>query len=386
MTPFDTARTVQDQLDAFGSAAGPGEPFDPAALDLIAESGLAGLVVPKEVGGVDLPLAEAVRVWSEVSRADGSIGWCAFASDSALAYFGSYLPDDGVAEIFGEPAGGPAALPIMAGQFAPNGTATPDPDDPGSWVVDGDFQFGSGLLHADWAGAGFLAHAADGADPAYLMGCFPVDQAEPRGNWDVLGLRATQSIDYGVHGVSVPGRRTFEFFSPTVHRGSAKHHLGVIPLTAAGHAAWALGVARRMLDELGAVAATTTRMGAPGSLADSDHFCIELARLESRQRAGRAWVQEVCESAEAECERLGGPPSALTADLLRQACVHVNKEAVQVAQAAYSLAGTRALREGPLQRCFRDLHAGAQHYFASDLPSVDFARTLLGAAPGAGGA
>jgi hypothetical protein len=30
-----------------------------------------------------------------------------------------------------------------------------------------------------------------------------------------------------------------------------------------------------------------------------------------------------------------------------------------------------------MQRCFRDLHAGTQHYFASDAASIDFAQGLL---------
>jgi len=100
------------------------------------------------------------------------------------------------------------------------------------------------------------ANVADGGDTAYLMGCFPSVEIEPRGNWDVLGLRGTQSIDYGVHGVRVPQSCAFDFFAPVVHRGSAKHRFGVIPLTAVGHAAWALGVTRRMLDELALVVAT----------------------------------------------------------------------------------------------------------------------------------
>ena len=41
------------------------------------------------------------------------------------------------------------------------------------------------------------------------------------------------------------------------------------------------------------------------------------------------------------------------------------------------LAGTAALRDGPLQRAFRDLHAAAQHFFASDAASIDWARGLL---------
>jgi indole-3-acetate monooxygenase len=371
MSMVEVARSLFGELDALAVACPPDGTFDRRAMDLIASAGLRGMAVPEVVGGCDPSLSEVVEVWAELSRADGSIGWCAFASDSALAYFGSYLPDEGVGEIFS----GGADLPLMAGQFAPNGVGAPA--EGGDWVVDGEFNFGSGMLHASWAGAGFFTAPQDGSDPDYLLGCFPADLVEPKGNWDVLGLRATQSIDYGVHGVRIPPSRTFPFFAPVVHRGSAKHHLGVLPLTAAGHAAWALGVSRRMLDELGGVAGRT-RMGAPSSLSGSEHFLVEFARLESRQRAGRAWVAEVCDAAEAECEALGGPPTVMTANLLRQACVHVNREAVAIAREAYSLAGTVALREGPLQRCFRDLHAGSQHYFASDAASVDFARSVLG--------
>ena len=59
----------------------------------------------------------------------------------------------------------------------------------------------------------------------------------------------------------------------------------------------------RLLDELAARAATV-RMGASSSLADSDHFLIKYAELESRYLSGRAWVREVLTSAETEAAEL----------------------------------------------------------------------------------
>ena len=99
--PVGAARALFAELDQLGATAPDGGTFDRRALDLIAAAGLRGIAVPGEVGGVDLPLVQAVDVWSELARADGSIGWCAFASDSAAAYFGAYLPDEGAHEIFG---------------------------------------------------------------------------------------------------------------------------------------------------------------------------------------------------------------------------------------------------------------------------------------------
>jgi alkylation response protein AidB-like acyl-CoA dehydrogenase len=367
MSATQQATALFADLDAIGAAAPAGGSFDPAALTLIADAGLNAISVPKEVGGNELPLLEVVDVWSELARADGSIGWVAFAMDSALAYFGAYLPDAGIADLVAD------GLPMLAGQFAPNGTGTADGDD---WVVDGSYQFGSGLRVATLAGCGFFATPADGGDAGYRFGVLPIDQAQVQGNWDVLGLRATQSVDYTVSGVRIPDRHTFDFFAPVRHRGTAMHHLGVLPLTAVGHAAWALGVTRRVLDEL-RLAASRTRMGAPSSIAESDHGLITIARLESKWAAGRAWVRETCEQAVAECEASGDFLSVPTSNLVRQACVHVNQTGVDIAEEAYRLAGTVALRDGGLQRAFRDLHAGGQHFFASNAASIDWAKTLL---------
>jgi alkylation response protein AidB-like acyl-CoA dehydrogenase len=367
MSAAQQAASLFAELDAIGAAAPAGGSFDPIALTLIADAGLDAISVPKEVGGNELAILDVVDVWMELARADGSIGWVAFAMDSALSYFGSYLSDDGIADLVAD------GLPRLAGQFAPNGTATADGDD---WIVDGDYQFGSGLTVASLAGCGFFATPADGGDPGYRFGVLPVDDAELQGGWDVLGLTATQSVDYRLRGVRIPDRHTIDYFAPVRYRGRAMHHFGVLPLTAVGHAAWALGVTRRVLDEL-LVAAGRTRMGAASSIGDSDHGLITIARLESTWAAGRAWVREVCERAVAECEASGDFLSVPTSHLVRQACVHVNQTGVDIAEQAYRLAGTAALRDGPLQRAFRDLHAGGQHFFASNAASLDWSRSLL---------
>ena len=261
----------------------------------------------------------------------------------------------------------------MAGQFAPNGTATIQDDE---IVINGDYQFGSGIAHASWVGAGVVTSPDEGLDSEYLFACFPAAKAELRGNWQVLGLQATASYDYGLRDVHVSRHQAFNFFTPTVHRGGPLYALGVLPLTAAGHAGWALGVTRRVLDEVAAVAGSTTRLGATSSLATNERFLYEFGVLEGRLRAGRAWVREVCTTAEAEAARQGAI-SGLTASLVREACRQVNQDGADIARQAYLLAGTRALRDGPIQRGFRDLHAGSQHFFASPAAAMELASSVL---------
>ena len=365
-TALDTARDLYDQLDGAGRAVPAGESLPASIMTTIADAGLLGLMVPEGAGGLELPLADIIDVYAEISRADGSIGWCYFAGDLTAAYFGAYLDDVGRDELFSD------GVPVMAGQFAPNGTGTPDGD---GFLVDGDYQFGSGIIHATWAGAGMFTAPTDGSNPEYLFACCPADRVELKGNWDVLGLQSTGSVDYAIRGVHVPATRTFDFFAPTIHRGGPMYQLGVLGLTAAGHAGWALGVTRRALDELAAIARTTTRMGAVSSLADGERFLFEFGQLEGRYRSGVAWIRQVLQDAEAEAAH--GPIGEVTLNLLRESCRAVNQGGADIARDAYLLAGTRALRDGPLQTCFRDLHAGSQHFFAGPSAAVDFGRSLL---------
>ena len=71
----------------------------------------------------------------------------------------------------------------------------------------------------------------------------------------------------------------------------------------------------------------------------------------------------------------------LLANQTRQATVFLTQEGADIVREAYLLAGTTALRDGPLARCFRDIHAGSQHFFASTAATLDMARDLLAATP-----
>jgi hypothetical protein len=53
----------------------------------------------------------------------------------------------------------------------------------------------------------------------------------------------------------------------------------------------------------------------------------------------------------------------------------------QVADFAYSSAGGASLRDGALQRCFRDIHSATQHARVSPAYLRESARELLGIVP-----
>jgi len=366
------ARELRTTIDA-NAAKADGAPVPPETIGALREAGLFGLMTPRDVGGSELSLLESIDVFAEVARADGSAGWCLMAGASAVGYFGAYAGDSFTRELF---AGG---IPLVAGQFAPNGTGVPCD---GGYRLSGSYQFGSGLHYAEWVGAGFLVHPAEGSDePArYLFGLVPREAIEVRGNWNVLGLEATASHDYGIRDAFVPEEATFLFAAPTRRRGGPIFELGVIAQTAAGHAAFAEGVTRRALDELRSIARTKVRMGAGSFLKDDERFLHSLGTLESRFLSARAWMRECFARAERTVTETGALDLAEN-NALRQATVFLTQEGADIVRHAYLLAGTSALRDGPLQRCFRDIHAGSQHFFASPASTLDHARDLMAATP-----
>ena len=365
---FDVARDLYATVDANAAAAGT-DPVPQATVDALVEADLHAMATPREVGGSELSLVDQIDVYAEISRADGSAGWCLMANAATIGFFGAWSGDSFAADVFAD------GVPLAAGQFAPNGVAIAEED---GYRITGDYQFGSGIRHSSWVGAGTLTQPDDGSDAQILFALMPADQVQMDGNWDVMGLESTASWDYHVADVWVPGDGTFDFFAPVRHRGGPMYELGVMTLTAAGHAGFALGVGRRVLDELRAVAREKHRMGAASALRDSERFLVELATIESRYRAAAAWVREAFTEVQAPLDGDGGVDPALI-NVARQATVFATQEIADVAREAYLLAGTSALREGPLQRGFRDLHAGTQHFFASPAATVDAGRDLLDA-------
>ena len=195
---LEAARDLRSTLDTNAGLAG-NAPVPKDTVEAPTRADLWGVMCPTELGGAGLSMVEAIDVFAETAWADGSAGWCHMAAASAIAYFASYCSDEFVKPLFAD------GIPLAAGQFAPNGMATREQ---GGFRLTGRYSFGSGIDYADWCGAGFLVPAPEGSDaPAeYRFGLVPKSEVTLLGNWDVLGLRSTASLDYSIEEVFVPGR------------------------------------------------------------------------------------------------------------------------------------------------------------------------------------
>ncbi len=361
------ARDLAEQIDRHGIAVGE-NPVSEDSIRLLRDAELFAVMTPREVGGLELPLADILDICAEVSRADPSTGWCHMAVVVSVAYFGAYTDKATVERMFAR------GVPLVAGQFAPNGLGVREGD---NYRVSGDYQFGSGVLFSDYIGLGMVT---DDAEPQMVGSCVPKEQVKFSGNWDVMGLQSTASVDYSIRDAVVPAGATFDILTPEVHRGGDVYRLGILPLTAIGHAGFSLGVARRALDEALRIAtAGKHRMGHGSKLSDSDHFLLAITHAESRFRAANAWLHQMVARAE-DSVRDGGAVDNVLCNELRQATVFLSRESADIVRECYLHSGTAALREGPLARCFRDVHASTQHFFAGQAGTLDMGRDLLAAA------
>ena len=224
--------------------------------------------------------------------------------------------------------------------------------------------------------------AGDDGIPPLLVAALPREEVVFTDGWHVQGLKGTGSYDYNVTDCFVPEARTFELFTRSPRRGrSAAFRMGLIPITAAGHASWALGVSKSMLDDVTELAATKVRMGDESALVNRATFQRGLAHHLAMWRAARLLV--LTTFAEVEQAVLDGAELTpyMRADL-RVAATYATEAAREVGQWAHLAAGTTAIREGSrLERAFRDLYTGTQHVFIGEKTYIDAARIYLGLTP-----
>src|SRR6266478_4048040 len=91
----------------------------PVLAAAIAAAGLFQLHLPRSMGGPELPPLTAFRVIEELSKADGSVGWCTMIA-TAVSLFAGWLP----AEVGRAICGQPPDL-RLAGSLRPQGQAYP---------------------------------------------------------------------------------------------------------------------------------------------------------------------------------------------------------------------------------------------------------------------
>jgi alkylation response protein AidB-like acyl-CoA dehydrogenase len=372
------ARKMRDLVRAEAGESERMRTLTPAIVDEMWTTGLMSSFNPLPAGGDEPSFTEMIETWIEMAWQDGSFGWVGIANLPSTFAAAAYLPDEGFAEVFTAHDN----RVTMGGQFFPNGQG--EAVDRG-YRLSGSWSFGSGTGHSEYIAAGFMP--MDNGEVRWIseglpdmhVAIVPRDDITFTDGWYVQGLKGTGSYDYNAVDVFVPQYLTFPLFAREPHRGtSPATRMGLMPVTAAGHASWALGVAKSMLDDVEELAATKFRMSDMASLASRPTFQKGLAHHVASWRAARLLVLDAFTRAEAAVAAGEDLTPALRADM-RVAAVYATDVARACAEWAHLVAGTSSIREGSrLERAFRDIYTGTQHAFISEKVAIDAAQIWLG--------
>lgn len=361
------APDIEAQADANEQAGR----LNDVTLGILDEIGLMKAMDPAEYGGLDLTIYDVMRVYEALSYVDSAAGWVAMIP--GVQGKGLLLLDESSRDNIAKDG-----YPFIAGQGAPGGRATVTD---GGYRVSGHWSYGSAVLHCDTVTGVAVVVDDNGpvldaqGNPDAILFWTPVANAKVETNWDVLGLRATGSVDYSISDVFVPNEYVARnpFTGALGGRGQAKL-LGFTGWIMSVHSAVPLGAGRRLLDELAAFARAPRSRGP--RLADDTRFAHAYGKAEAEYRSSRAFMYEALGEAQERMNR-GEPATRRDLTNLRAASVRLHDVNAENATFALRESGGTGLRAGQLQRLYRDIMAMGQHIQASQQTWVEITRDYL---------
>ena len=348
---------IRPILEADAEANDAGETLAWPSVVALYREGLLSLKVPRELGGPEVDPHLYLELCDELSYINPSAGWCAFINSTSAALLGAFLPVAGSRRVF--PAG---KMPIASGALIPRGQATPVD---GGWRVSGQWPFASGSAHSSWLLAGFRIMRDGTPGPEHMVMGAPIADVQFVDNWQVMGLKGTGSRDFVLDNHFVPEEMAFDLITTDPRKGGPQFWLGRPGFVTPDHAAFALGVARRALDEITLQAGSYRRGYLTSTIAQRGALHHDLGKCDQRLRAARALCREALDEAWEFCLR-GERPDLERQLRLRGACAYATDVACDIAATAFRYGGGSAIyNDRVLQRCMRDINAAAQHFMVN---------------------
>lgn len=371
---LDAARGCADVVVREASDSERAGTLTRASVDALVAARLFRAFLPRGLGGLEADPLTLIEIVEEIARQDGSAGWNVGMGGIISGIAAALLPEAGARQVFADPD------TICAGGFPPQGRARRQP---GGHRIEGRFRFGSGCRHASWMVLTCLELEAgdpgqdDDAPAGMRSFCVPQQQVTIHDNWQVAGLEATASNDYSVADLFVPDSLSFSMgVAPS--RGSALYRLPILSVAAAPHSGFALGLGAQALELVREHARGTQRLGSAARLADRAVFQNGFAQAATKLRAARGLALE-CFGNLWRAQTEARPITLEARAAAGAATTFAYQAAVEAGTFAFRSAGGGALyRSGRLQRCFRDIQAGAQHIVPSEESWERVGQVLLG--------
>jgi 3-hydroxy-9,10-secoandrosta-1,3,5(10)-triene-9,17-dione monooxygenase len=352
------------------------KPVD-AVMKAIEDTGAYRYFVPKAYGGYEFSLEGFMDLGMALGEGCLSTAWVVtfcMEHNWLLGLYDKEAQDD----IFGR-----QPYIIAPGALAPKGQAVPVE---GGYRVTGRWEWGTGVMHADWVMVGALTPSEDPQRPELCMFLIPRDLAEVVDTWHMAGMVGTGSNDIEVKDVFVPGHlkvnlmdlRAGESPGARLH-DSPTYRMPMLPVLGLTAAAPAVGCARKAVSlfrerlQGRTVYGTTTRQGERG-VAQVRMGLVEAAIRETEIQLV-ALAREV-----SEWGASGESCPELERAALRVRIGRVVRSARDIVRDVVEASGAHAhFLNNPLQRALRDVHTLSCHtVFDLDISAENYGRLLLG--------
>ena len=330
-------------------------------------------LLPKRVGGREVPLETFMQMQEEIAKADASTAWC-LGQCAVCAMTAAYLEPDAANEIFNTPPG------ILAwGAIAHDVKVVP-----GGYMANARWDFASGSRQASWLGAHVKVVDADGTTrkksdgtPEIRTILFPMSSATMYDVWDVIGLKGTGTDSYSVENLFIPDKFAVlrDVPSAVLEKGPL-YKLTTNAVFSMGFAATSLGVARATLDAATDLARKKIPQGL-GAMRDNNAVQGLIGRTEASLRAARAYLYATAGEVWRDLER-GEAVTEAHRIAMRIAATWTIHQSASVVDTAYHMSGATAVfAKHPFERRFRDMHAIAQQIQARDTHYEDAGKAIL---------
>ena len=336
----------------------------PALAAQITRAGVYQMYLPRAMGGPELAPLTAFRVVEELSKADGSVGWCAMIA-TAMSLNVGRLPTEVGRALAGTPADYRAAGSARTGGGAWEVA--------GGYRVKGRWNFASGIDNARWLYCTCVMMDGDtprktaAGAPMLRAVWVPMEQVTIVDTWSVMGMRGTGSKDFTVDDVVVPAERSCLSDAPLMQTGPLFNRRAWYVHLWTPSAANSLGIARGAIDALTELAATEASTLSTALLRDRSAVQARIGEADAIVNAARAYVFDAVGRLWATVSA-GDVPSDHEVAQARLALVHAMHESVRAVDKVFHAAGTNAIyTRHSLERAFRDVHVALQHGAA--LPS-----------------
>jgi len=332
-------------------------------VDKLRSAGCFRVMFPSAWGGPEMSLPQQVELIEILAHADAAAAWCVkIGSDSGL--FAAWLEERAAHELYRD------LDYITAGQAPPNGRAL---EVDGGYRVTGRWGFGSGCTHADVIVGGCVVVGGDGQPivsggmPRVIHVLAPASGWQVEDTWFAHGLAGSGSHHYSTKDLFVPAAHVLDLNAPS-KRDEALYRLSIAASVSIPMAGVPLGIARRAIDELCAIAGqrTVAIPPPPVLLKSLPRVRLAVARAESLLGAARAYVYDTVERLWDEVVTRGSASTTARRDV-GLARIHAHRMACDVAQLMFDTAGPAAVyASSPLDRLLRDAVTINQHLLFND--------------------